>query len=68
MNIQTNIDTSMVMRVFVKDFNLTASEMERRWAQQDNYINLLESQLRQSEEKVRKESQRVMMFRSKLIR
>jgi hypothetical protein len=43
------------MRVVIKNFNMTASEMERRWAEQDNYINLLENQLRQSEEKVKKE-------------
>ena len=38
-----NIDTSAVMRVIIK--------VERLWAEQDNYIDLLESQLRQSEEK-----------------
>ena len=47
---------------------MTAKEMERLWVMQDNYINLLETQLRQSEEKVRKESQRVKMFRCKVIR
>ena len=46
------------MRVVIKNFNMTASEMERRWAEQDNYINFLENQLRQSEEKVKKERQR----------
>ena len=55
------------MRVVIKNFNLTATEMEKLWAEQDKYINLLESQLRQSEEKVRKESQRVMMFRTRVI-
>ena len=44
---------------------MTAIEMKRRWAEQD--IDLLEARLRQSEEKVRKESQRVQMFRSKVI-
>ena len=39
-----NIDTSAVMRVVIKDFNMTASELERLWAEQDNYIDLLESQ------------------------
>ena len=63
-----NVDTSAVMRVVIENFNMTAKEMERRWAMQDNYINLLETQLRQSEEKVRKESQRVKMFRCKVIR
>ena len=56
------------MRVVIKNFNMTASEMERRWAEQDNYINLLENQLRESEEKVKKESQRVKMFRWKVIK
>ena len=56
------------MRVVIKNFNMTASEMERRWAEQDNYINLLENQLRQSEEKVKKERQRVQMFRWKVIK
>ena len=51
-----NVDTSAVMRVVIKNFNMTASEMARVWAQQDKYIDLLESQLRQSEEKVRKET------------
>lgn len=53
------------MRVIIKNFNMTAIEMKRRWAEQD--IDLLEARLRQSEEKVRKESQRVQMFRSKVI-
>ena len=56
------------MRVVIKNFNMTASEMERQWAEQDNYINLLENQLRESEEKVKKESQRVKMFRWKVIK
>ena len=63
-----NVDTSAVMRVVIENFNMTAKEMERLWAMQDNYINLLETQLRQSEEKFRKESQRVKMFRCKVIR
>ena len=56
------------MRVVIKNFNMTASEMERRWAEQDNYINFLENQLRQSEEKVKKERQRAQMFRWKVIK
>ena len=63
-----NVDTSAVMRVVIENFNMTAKEMERLWAMQDNYINLLETQLRQSEEKVGKESMRVKMFRCKVIR
>ena len=46
---------------------MTAIEMKKRWAEQDIYIDLLEARLRQSEEKVRKESQRVQMFQSKVI-
>ena len=60
-----NIDTSAVMRVVIDNFNMMAKEMERQWAEQDKYINM-ESQLRQSEEKVKKESQQV--FRLKVIR
>ena len=63
-----NVDTSAVMRVVIENFNMTAKEMERLWAEQDKYINLLESQLRQSKKKVKKESQRVQMFRSKVIK
>ena len=64
-----NIDTSAVMRVVIKDFNMTASEVERLWAEQDNYIDLLESQLRQSEEKGRKKwSQREQMLTKEVIR
>ena len=53
------------MRVVIDNFNMMAKEMERQWAEQDKYINM-ESQLRQSEEKVKKESQQV--FRLKVIR
>ena len=63
-----NVDTSAVMRVVIENFNMTAKEMERLWAMQDIYINLLETQLRQSEEQVGKESMRVKMFRCKVIR
>ena len=57
------------MRVVIKDFNMTASEVERLWAEQDNYIDLLESQLRQSEEKGRKKwSQREQMLTKEVIR
>ena len=64
-----NVDTSAVMRVVIKNFNMTASEMARVWAQQDKYIDLLESQLRQSEEKVRKKwSQREQMLTIEVIR
>ena len=66
--IQKNIDTSVVMRVVIENFNMTASEMARVWAQQDEYIDLLESQLRKSEENLRKESQRMQMFRWKVIK
>ena len=55
-----NDNTSAVMRVVIDNFNMTAKEMERLWAEQDKYINLLESQLRKSEEKVQ-------MFRFKVI-
>ena len=48
------------MRVVIENFNMTACEVERQWALQDKYIDLLESQLRQSEEKVQ-------MFRFKVI-
>ena len=41
--IQKNIDTSVVMRVVIENFNMTASEMARVWAQQDEYIDLLET-------------------------
>ena len=44
------------MRVVIENFDMTACEVERLWAEQDKYIDLLESQLRQSEEKVRKET------------
>ena len=54
------------MRVVIENFNMTASEMARVWAQQDEYIDLLESQLRKSEENLRKESQRMQMFRWKV--
>ena len=30
------------MRVVIKNFNMTASEMERQWAEQDNYIKVKE--------------------------
>ena len=63
-----NVDTSAVMRVVIENFNMTASEMARVWAQQDEYIDLLESQLRKSEENLRKESQRMQMFRWKVIK
>ena len=56
------------MRVVIENFDMTTSEVERLWAEQDKYIDLLESQLRQSEEKVRKESQRVQRFQTKVIR
>ena len=56
------------MRVVVKDFNLTAHEMEILWAQQEEYIDLLESQLRQSEEKGRKKwNQREQMLTKEVI-
>ena len=55
-----NDNTSAVMRVVIENFDMTAKEMERLWTEQDKYINLLESQLRQSEEKVQ-------MFRFKVI-
>ena len=64
-----NADTSAVMRVIIKNFNMTASEMARVWAQQDKYIDLLESQLGQSEEKVRKKwSQREQKLTIEVIR
>ena len=56
------------MRVVIENFDMTTSEVERLWAEQDKYIELLESQLSQSEEKVRKESQRVQRFQTKVIR
>ena len=55
-----NDNTTAVMRVVIENFDMTAQEMERLWAEQDEYINLLESQVRQSEEKVQ-------MFRFKMI-
>ena len=57
------------MRVVIKNFNMTASEVERLWAEQDKYIDLLESQLRQSEEQGRKKwSQREQMLTMEVIR
>ena len=64
-----NVDTSAVMRVVIENFNMTASEMARVWAQQDEYIDLLESQLKQSEDKGRKKwSQREQMQTKEVIR
>lgn len=56
------------MRVVIENFDMTAREVERLWAEQDKYIDLLESQLRESEEKVRKESKRAQMFKWKVIK
>ena len=44
----------VVKRVVLENFDMTAKEMARHWAEQDKYIDLLESQLRQSEEKLSK--------------
>lgn len=53
-----------VSRVIIDDFNLPAQEMSRLWAQQDKYIDLLESKL----EKMSRVSQREQMFMFKLIK
>ena len=63
-----NVDTSAVMRVVIENFNMTASEMARVWAQQDEYIDLLESQLKQSEDKGRKKWSQREQMRMKVMR
>ena len=47
-----------VSRVVIDNFDMTAGEMSRLWAEQDKYIDLLESRLREGEEKVRGETSR----------
>ena len=44
----------VVKRIVLENFDMTAKEMARQWAEQDKYIALLESQLRQSEENLSK--------------
>ena len=44
----------VVKRVVLENFDMTAKEMARHWAEQDKYIDLLESQLRQSKENLSK--------------
>ena len=65
MNVEMEADTSMrpeceggVVRVVIDNFDMTAGEMSRLWAEQDKYIDLLESRLREGEEKVRGETSR----------
>jgi len=65
MNVEMEADTSMrpdcdggVTRVVIDNFDMTAGEMSRLWAEQDKYIDLLESKLREGEEKVRGETSR----------
>ena len=65
MNVEMEADTSMrpeceggVVRVVVDNFDMTAGEMSRLWVEQDKYIDLLESRLREGEEKVRGETSR----------
>ena len=65
MNVEMEADTSMrpeceggVVRVVNDNFDMTAGEMSRLWAEQDKYIDLLESRLREGEEKVRGETSR----------
>ena len=53
-----------VSRVTIDDFNLPAQEMSRLWADQDRYIDLLESKLG----KMSRVSQREQMFMFKLIK
>ena len=65
MNVEMEADTSSrpdceggVARVVLDNFDMTAGEMSRLWAEQDKYIDLLESKLREGEEKVRGETSR----------
>ena len=65
MNVEMEADTSMrpdcdggVTRGVIDNFDMTAGEMSRLWAEQDKYIDLLESKLREGEEKVRGETSR----------
>ena len=54
-----------VVRVTTIDhYSMTAQEMSRLWAEQDKYIDLLESRLRESE----KTSRREQTLMTKLIR
>ena len=40
----------VVKRIVLENFDMMAKEIARQWAEQDKYIDLLESQLRQSKE------------------
>merc|ERR1719233_520759 len=46
------------MRVVLDQFDITATDMEKLWGEQDKYIDLLESRVREMEEKGRVESSR----------
>jgi len=45
-------------RVVLDQFDMTATEMEKMWGEQDKYIDLLEGRVREMEEKGRVESSR----------
>jgi len=45
-------------RVVLEQFDITATDMEKLWGEQDKYIDLLESRVREMEEKGRVESSR----------
>jgi len=65
MNVEMEADTSSrpeceggLTRLVLDNFDMTAGEMSRLWAEQEKYIDLLESRLREGEEKVRGETSR----------